>query len=122
MKRTHLNPFRSSQGRLTITYPVSRKTGKLLGPEKPFRKLPPAYSVKLVFPYVVRGIKIKITAEFRASRRLRFEDTKTENCQPKCARKVSGLSRNGPLYLPSTKNKTANSVPADTRCESDGFP
>ena len=33
-------------------------------------------SVKLVFSYVVKGIKIKITAKFRASRRLRFEDTK----------------------------------------------
>ena len=30
----------------------------------------------LVFSYVVKGIKIKITAKFRASIRLRFEDTK----------------------------------------------
>ena len=44
--------------------PVSRKS------------LRPAYSAKLVFSYVVKGIKIKITAKFRASRRLRFEDTK----------------------------------------------
>ena len=44
--------------------PVSRKS------------LRPAYSVKLVFSYVVKRIKIKITAKFRASRRLRFEDTK----------------------------------------------
>jgi len=29
-------------------------------PEKPFVKLRPAYSVKLVFSYVVNGIKIKI--------------------------------------------------------------
>ena len=48
---------------------------KLFGPEKPFVKLRPAYSVKLVFSYVVKGIKMKITAKFRASRRLRFEDT-----------------------------------------------
>ena len=54
--------------------PVSRK--KLFGPERPFVKLRPPYSVKLVFAYVVKGIKIKITAKFRASRRLRFEDTK----------------------------------------------
>ena len=53
-----------------------RKSRKLLGPEKPFVKLRPAYSVKLVFSYVVKGIRIKITANFRASRRLRFEDTK----------------------------------------------
>ena len=43
---------------------------------KPFVKLRPAHSVKLVFSYVVKGIKIKITAKFRASRRLHFEDTK----------------------------------------------
>ena len=56
--------------------PVSRKSRELFGPEKPFVKLRPAFSVKLVFSYVVKGIKIKITAKFRASRRLRFEDTK----------------------------------------------
>ena len=56
--------------------PVSRKPRKLFGPEKPFVKLWPAYSVNLVFLYVVKGIKIKITAKFRASRRLSFEDTK----------------------------------------------
>ena len=43
-------------------------------PEKPFVKLRLAYSAKLIFSYVVKGIKI--TAKFRASRRLRFEDTK----------------------------------------------
>ena len=53
----------------------SRNSRKLFGPEKPFVKLRLAYSVKLVFPYV-KGIKIKITAKFRASRRLRFKDTK----------------------------------------------
>ena len=55
--------------------PVSRMSRKLFGPEKPFVKLRPAYSVKLVFSGVVEGIKIKITAKFRASIRLRFEDT-----------------------------------------------
>ena len=55
--------------------PVSQKSRRLFGPEKPFVKLRPAYSVKLVFSYVVKGIRIKITANFRASRRLRFEDT-----------------------------------------------
>ena len=63
-------------GGVNVLGPVSRKSRKLFGPEKPFVKLRPAYSVKLVFSYVVRGIKIKITAKFRASRRLRFEDTK----------------------------------------------
>ena len=56
--------------------PVSRKSRELFGPEKSFVKLRPACSVKLVFSYVVKGIKIKITARFRASKRLRFEDTK----------------------------------------------
>ena len=75
--------------------PVSRKSRKFFGPEKPFVKLRPAYSLNLVFLYVVKGIKIKITATFLTSRRLRFEDR--ELCHPKCARKVSGLSKNGPL-------------------------
>ena len=55
---------------------VSRKSRKLFRPEKPFVKLRPAYSVKLVFSYVVKGIKIKINAKFCASRCLRFDDTK----------------------------------------------
>ena len=56
--------------------PVSRKSRKRFGPKKPFVKLRPTNSVKLVFSYVVNGIKIKITAKFRASRRLSFEVTK----------------------------------------------
>ena len=56
--------------------PVSQKSRELCGPEKPFVKVRPAYSVKLVFSCVGKGIKIKITAKFRPSRRLRFEDTK----------------------------------------------
>ena len=56
--------------------PVSRKSRKRFGPEKPFVKLRLAYSVKLVISYVVKGIKTKVTANFRASKRLRFEDTK----------------------------------------------
>ena len=55
--------------------PVSRKSRKLFRPEKPFVELRPANSEKLVFSYDVKGIKIKLTAKFRASRHLRFEDT-----------------------------------------------
>ena len=55
---------------------VSQKTRELYGPEKPFVKLRPAYSVNLVFLYVVKAIKIKITAKFRDTEHLRFEDTK----------------------------------------------
>ena len=57
--------------------PVSRKSRKLFGPEKPLVKLRFAYSVKLVFSYVVKQIKIKISSWFRASRGLCFKDTKT---------------------------------------------
>ena len=56
--------------------PVSRKSRKLLGPEKTFVKLGPAESLKLFFSYVLKGIKIKVTAKFRASRRVSFEDTR----------------------------------------------
>ena len=69
--------------------PVSRKSRELFGPEKPFLKLPPAYSVKLVFSYVVKGMKIKITAKFPASRRLCFEDTK-RNMSPEIRPKSFG--------------------------------
>ena len=56
--------------------PVSRKSRKLFRPEKPFVKLRSANSVKPFFSHFAKGIKIKINAKFRASRRLRFEDTK----------------------------------------------
>ena len=52
------------------------KVPRTLRARKAFVKSRPAYSVKLIFSHVVKGIKIKITAKFRASRRLRFEDTK----------------------------------------------
>ena len=55
---------------------VSQKTRKLYGSDKPFVKLRPAYSVKLVLLYVVKGIKVKITAKFRDREHFRFEDTK----------------------------------------------
>ena len=56
--------------------PVSRKSRELFGPEKAFVKLRTGYSVKLVFSYVINRSQIKIAAKFRASRGLRFEDTK----------------------------------------------
>ena len=43
---------------------------------KAIRKITTCLSVKLVFSNVVKGIKRKITAKFRASRHPRFEDTK----------------------------------------------
>ena len=71
-----MRTFGSFRNKFSNQGPVSRKSRELFGPEKPFVKLRPAYSVKLVFSYVVEGIKINITAKFRASRRLHFEDTK----------------------------------------------
>ena len=50
--------------------PVSRMSRKLFWPEKPLAKLRPTFSIKLVFSFVVKGIKRKITAKFHASRRL----------------------------------------------------
>ena len=73
--------------------PVSRMSRELFGSEKPFVKLRPAYSVKLIFSHVVKGIKTKIMAKFRASRRFDLK-IQRELCHPKYARKVSGLLRN----------------------------
>ena len=75
--------------------PVTQKSRELCGPEKPFVKVRPAYSVKLVFSYVVKGIKTKITANFRASRRLRFEDTK-RTMSPEIRPKSFGTWETGP--------------------------
>ena len=55
---------------------VSQKTRKFNGPEKAFVKLRLAYSVKLVFLYVVKGIKVKIAAKFHVTEHFRFEDRK----------------------------------------------
>ena len=59
----------------SVLGPVSRKSRKLFVPEKPFVKLPPAYSVTLALSYVVNEWKIKLTVKFCASRcrRLRYK-------------------------------------------------
>ena len=56
--------------------PVSRKFQKLFGPEKPYVKIRPSYSVKLIFSYDVKGIQTMMTEKIRVSRLFRFEDTK----------------------------------------------
>ena len=71
-----LNPHFSNREQEKALACVSQKTRKLYGPEKLFVKLRPAYSVKLGFLYVVKGRKVKITAKFRDTEHLRFEDTK----------------------------------------------
>ena len=60
---------------------VSWKSLKLFRPEKPFVKLQPICSVKLVFSYVVWGTKTKTTTKFCPSRHLCFTGTK-ENLSP----------------------------------------
>ena len=57
----------------------------------------PACSVKLFFSYVVKGIKIKITAKFRVSRRLCFENTK-RIMSPETFEKQAP----DPIFLPKT--------------------
>ena len=61
---------------LPICGPFLVNSRNLFGPEEPFVKLRPAYSVKLDFSYVVKGIKLKTAAKFHASRRLRCAHTK----------------------------------------------
>ena len=80
-----------------LRVPFLESPENLFGPEKPFEKLRPAYSVKLVFSYVVKGIKIKITAKFRASRRLRFEDTKKIRSPEYTSEKFRDFRETGPF-------------------------
>ena len=89
---------------LTDQGPVSRKSRELFGPEKPFIKLRPTYSVKLVFSYVVKGIKIKITAKLRAPRHLRFEDTKRIMSPEMCPKSFGTFEKWAPaLYFLESK-------------------
>ena len=71
--------------------------------EKPFVKIRPANSEQLVFSYVIKGLKIKLSEKFRTSRHLRFEDTKTI-MSPEIRQKVLGLSRNRPQVLVGSCN------------------
>ena len=82
------------------------KVPKTFGPKKPFVKFRPAYSVKLVFSYVVKVIKIKINAKFQALRRLRFEDTK-RTMSPEMRPKSSGtFEKRAPELQKELINKT----------------
>ena len=56
---TSLMQTKPRLGQEPVKGPVSRKSRELFWPEKPFVKLRPAYSVKLVFSYVVKETKIK---------------------------------------------------------------
>ena len=57
-ERTAHAPFPQSQFP-TLPRACCVKFQTLFGLEKPFVKLQPTYSVKLVFSYVVKGIKLK---------------------------------------------------------------
>lgn len=88
---------------MIILEPAGARSSKvpktsIRGPEKLFVKLRPSYSVKLVFLLVVKGIKIKIIATFRAWRRLHSKDTKriSREMRPKSSQ---DFSRNGPRYF-----------------------
>ena len=70
------NSNRKPNTKYKVLGPVSQKSRKHFGPEKPFVKLWLVSSFRPVFWYVVNRMKIKTTAKFRASRRLRFKDTK----------------------------------------------
>ena len=94
--------------------PVSRKSRKLFGPERPFVKLQPAYSVRLVFSYVVKGTKIKITAKFRASRRFHFEDTKIIMSPEMCPKRLGTFAKQapGPRKQITGKNSKGKNYPS----------
>ena len=66
--------------------------------------------MKLVFSCVVKGIKIKITAKFCASRRLRFEDTKRIMSPAMSPEEVSGLSRNRLVVIEQQCGETCEST------------
>ena len=82
---------------------VSLKSRRPFGPEKPFVKLQPAYSEEMVFSGVVKGIKIKVTAKFLASRCLRCEDTK-RIMLPKMGLKCFGIFEKQDQVLKSSKH------------------
>ena len=94
-----------SPSRFRVRGPSLGKSRKLFASGKQFVKLQPAYSVKLVLSYVVKGVKIKITAKFRTSRRLRFEDTKTI-IRPKSFGTFEKLAP-GPSKLPAAISMVA---------------
>jgi len=82
--------------------PFSRKSRKPFEPKKPFVKLQPAHCVKLVFSYLVLGIKIKTTPKFRAWRRLRFEHTKRIISPVMCPKSFRTFGKRAPFAISSS--------------------
>ena len=81
----------------TLLGHVSRKSRKLFGPKKPFVKIPTRLCCKAaLFICCKRNKNGNITAKFRASRRLRFGDTK-RNMSPEMHPKSFGaFEKQGP--------------------------
>ena len=86
--------------------PVSRKSHKLFGSDKPFLKLRSAYSRKLVFYYDFKIRKGKFVAKFHVWKSLCFCDTKeilSPEIRPKSfgsfVKCAPGLKRHGHLVV-----------------------
>ena len=70
------------------------KTPKTFRARKDIRNTRPALSVKPVFSYVIKGIKIKITAKLR----LRFEDTKRITSPEMCPKSFGTFEKRAPGF------------------------
>ena len=72
--------------------PVSRKSRKRFGSEKPLVKLRTAYSVKLVFSYVIKGTQIKVSCRETSS----FWRYKENYVTPNAPEHFRGFRETGP--------------------------
>ena len=89
----------------SVCWATATPPKKVLGPffelpEKPYVKLRPAFSVKLIFSCVAKGRKIKITAKFLALRRFHFEDTKRIMSPEMRANSFRTLEKRAPGFSP----------------------
>ena len=73
------------------------KVPKTFRARKAIRKTVTANSVNPVFSYDIKGIKIKINAKFRASRRLRFEDAKRIMSPEMCPKSFGTFEKQAPV-------------------------
>ena len=110
-----LKIFSSSAHILHVTAakrgPVSRKSRKFFGPEKPFVKTPTCLFFKAGLFICCKRNKIKITATFLASRRLRFEDTKRIMSPEMRPKSLGTFERNGPPgHFTSLKDKNGGEM------------
>ena len=98
-------PLRLASPAIRTQRPVSRKSRKRFGHEKPFVKLRTANSTKLIFSYVGKGKQLQKKLQSFVPRDAFVLKIQRELGHPKRARKVSGLSRDGSListFPPST--------------------